>query len=54
MMSQRLHAELPLIWLPAGEGVTVMHPIDDATSAFLHSGADDLQRQLGMAAGTTS
>ena len=27
-----------------------MQPIDDATSAFLHSAADDLQRQLGLAA----
>ena len=27
-----------------------MQPIDDATSAFLRSAADDLQRQLGMAA----
>jgi len=27
-----------------------MQPIDDATSAFLQSAADDLQRQLGIAA----
>jgi len=27
-----------------------MQPIDDATSGFLHSAADDLQRQLGLAA----
>ena len=27
-----------------------MQPIDDATSAFLDSAADDLQRQLGLAA----
>ena len=27
-----------------------MQSIDDATSVFLHSAADDLQRQLGMAA----
>ena len=27
-----------------------MHPIDDATSAFLSSAADDLHRQLGLAA----
>ena len=30
--------------------VAAMQPIDDATSAFLHSAADDLQRQLGLAA----
>lgn len=28
-----------------------MKPIDDATSVFLQSVADDLQRQLGIAAG---
>ncbi len=27
-----------------------MQPIDDATSGFLRSAADDLQRQLGLAA----
>lgn len=27
-----------------------MQPIDDATSAFLDSAADDLQRQLGLTA----
>lgn len=27
-----------------------MQPIDDATSAFLRSAADDLQRQIGLAA----
>jgi hypothetical protein len=27
-----------------------MQPIDDATEAFLDSAADDLQRQLGLAA----
>ena len=27
-----------------------MQPIDDATTAFLRSAADDLQRQLGLAA----
>ena len=27
-----------------------MQPIDDATSGFLHSAADDLQRQLGLVA----
>jgi hypothetical protein len=27
-----------------------MQPIDDATSAFLQTAADDLQRQLGIAA----
>lgn len=27
-----------------------MQPIDDATSVFLHSAADDLQWQLGLAA----
>ena len=30
--------------------VLPMQPIDDATSAFLQSAADDLQRQLGLAA----
>ena len=30
--------------------VLPMQPIDEATSAFLHSAADDLQRQLGLAA----
>jgi hypothetical protein len=30
--------------------VLPMQPIDDATSAFLHSAGDDLQRQLGLAA----
>ena len=28
-----------------------MQPIDDATSVFLQSAADDLQRHLGVAAG---
>lgn len=27
-----------------------MLPIDDATAVFLHAAADDLQRQLGLAA----
>jgi hypothetical protein len=31
-------------------GGGAMQPIDDATSAFLRSAADDLQRQLGIAA----
>jgi hypothetical protein len=30
------------------------HPIDDATSAFLRSAADDLQRQIGVAGGVRS
>ena len=30
--------------------VLPMQPIDDATSGFLYKAADDLQRQLGLAA----
>ena len=36
--------------LPRAYGVAAMQPIDDATSAFLDSAADDLQRELSRTA----